>query len=128
MITDTELFVIRKAIQNLQTIGCKVGIVDKDGNIYGGFKLAPLVEEPRKRAAPIHKRGTLSNYLDPYLTLLTEAGDVIDVPMCPLFENTSKLNSAISAYMCNHYGKGSSKSETLVKQDAIRVYRLKGTP
>jgi hypothetical protein len=128
MITDIELLVIRKAIQNLQTIGCKVGVVDKDGNVYGGFKLSPIDDAKRKRAAPVHARGTISGYLDPFLTLLTEEGDVIDVPMSPLFENTSKLNSAISAYMCNHYGKGSSKSETLAKQNAIRVYRLKGTP
>lgn len=127
MITDVELLVIRKALQNLQTIGCKVGIVDKDGNGYGGFSLVPMGEVKRKRAAPMHKRGTISGYLEPYLGLLTDVGDVIDVPMSALFENTSKLNSAISAYMCNHYGKGSSKTETLVKQDAVRVYRLEGT-
>lgn len=127
MITDVELLVIRKAIQNLHTIGCKVGVVDKDGNIYGGFKLAPMVEENRKCAAPIHKRGTLSNYLDPYLSLLTDAGDVIDVPMSPLFETTSKLNSAISAYMCNHYGKGTCKVEAQPELKAVRVYRLEGT-
>lgn len=127
MLTDIELLVIRKAIHNLQTIGCKVGVVDKDGNIHGGFRLAPLVEENRKRAAPIHKRGTLSNYLDPYLSLLTDAGDVIDVPMSPLFETTSKLNSAISAYMCNHYGKGTCKVEAQPDLKAVRVYRLEGT-
>ena len=127
MITDMELMVIRKAIHNLHTIGCKVGIVDKDGNQYGGFKLAPLVEEPRKRAAPIHRRGTISGYLEPFLSLLTDAGDVIDVPMSPLFENTSKLNSAISAYMCNHYGKGTCRVEAQLDLKSVRVYRLEGT-
>lgn len=127
MITDVELLVIRKAIQNLHTIGCKVGIVDKDGNGYGGFSLAPVGEVKRKRAAPMHKRGTISGYLEPYLGLLTEAGDVIDVPISPLFESTSKLNSAISAYMCNHYGKGTGKVEALADQSGVRVYRLEGT-
>jgi hypothetical protein len=127
MITDTELFVIRKAISNLQTIGCKVGIVDKDGNGYGGFSLVPAGEPKRKRAAPMHKRGTISGYLEPYLSLLTDEGDVIDVPMSPLFENTSKLNSAISAYMCNHYGKGTGRVEAQPDLKSVRVYRLEGT-
>jgi hypothetical protein len=127
MITDVELLVIRKAIQNLQTIGCNVGVVDKDGNSYGGFSLMPIGEVKRKRAAPVHKRGTISGYLDPYLSLLTDVGDVIDVPMSPLFENTSKLNSAISAYMCNHYGKGTVKVEAQSELKAVRVYRLEGT-
>jgi len=127
MITVQELLVIRKAIQNLQTIGCKVGVVDKEGNQYGGFKLTSLTEEPRKRAAPVHKRGTISGYLEPYLSLLTDEGDVIDVPMSPLFENTSKLNSAISAYMCNHYGKGTGRVEAQPDLKSVRVYRLEGT-
>ena len=127
MITDVELLVIRKAIHNLQTIGCKVGVVDKDGNGYGGFSLTPEGEPKRKRAAPAHKRGTISGYLEPFLSLLTDAGDVIDVPMSPLFENTSKLNGAISAYMCNHYGKGTVKVEAQPEQNAVRVYRLEGT-
>ena len=127
MITDIELLVIRKAIHNLQTIGCKVGVVDKDGNGYGGFSLMPVGDPKRKRAAPVHKRGTISGYLEPYLSLLTDAGDVIDVPMSPLFENTSKLNGAISAYMCNHYGKGTVKVEAQPEQNAVRVYRLEGT-
>jgi hypothetical protein len=127
MINPSERLVIEKAIRNLQLIGCKVGIVDKEGNQYGGFSLVPAGEPKRKRAAPIHARGTISGYLDPYLSLLTDAGDVIDVPMCPLFENTSKLNSAISAYMCNHYGKGTVKVEAQPDLKAVRVYRLEGT-
>lgn len=127
MITDVELLVIRKAIQNLQTIGCKVGVVDKDGNEYGGFKLAPLVEEKKRTRAPLkYKRGTISNHLAPYLSLLTEAGDVIDVPFDPLFETPSKLNSSIAAYMCNNYGKGSHTTLTLNEQKVVRVYRLEG--
>jgi hypothetical protein len=124
MITDVELLVIRKAIQNLHTIGCNIGIRDKYGNEYGGFKLSPIDDAKRKRAAPVHKRGTLSQYLEPYLTLLTDVGDVIDVPMSPLFENTSRLNGAISAYMCNHYGKGTVKVEAQPEQASVRVYRI----
>lgn len=127
MINPSELLVIEKAIRNLQLIGCKVGVVDKDGKAYGGFKLVPVADEKRKRAAPIHARGTISGYLDPFLSLLTDVGDVIDVPMSPLFESTSKLNSAISAYMCNHYGKGTVKVETQPDLKAVRVYRLEGT-
>ena len=127
MISGVELLVIQKALRNLETIGCKVGITDRCNVVYGGFKLVPLVQEKRKRSAPIHARGTISGYLAPYLDLLTESGDVIDVPFDPLFETASKLNSAISAYMCNHYGKGTGKSEAIPDKNVVRVFRLEGT-
>lgn len=126
MTRETELLVIEKAIRNLETIGCKVGILDRYNVSYGGYKLVPMSDEKRKRAAPTYKRGTLSGYLEPFLSLLTDEGDVIDVPMSPLFGTKSKLNSSISAYMCNNYGNKSCRVENVEGSDFVRVFRLKG--
>jgi len=123
----SEQLVIEKALRNLEIIGCKVGIIDAQGNVYGGFDLVPVKEKKvAKRAPSKYPRGTISGYLAPYLDLLTEVGDVIEIPFDPRFETNNMIGS-ISSYMIHRFGKGSCKVETLTEKNTFRTYRIENS-
>ena len=88
---------LKKAISMLNAIGASYAIIDEDGTKHGELNVLRSLA-PRK-----YPRGTLSNYVKPYLENM-KVGDVVPIPIGEFSMND--IRSAAVSWSCYHWGNG----------------------
>jgi hypothetical protein len=110
--------VMKRALANLSTIGCRYAIIDPDGVKHGDLEI--VGKKIRTRSAPIYGMGTLKKYYSPFIEQMT-IGEVVSIP--PGEFTTEKIRGAICSELFRLYGKGNYTTTVNRNKNVVEVLR-----
>lgn len=114
---------IKEALNKLQVTNCsfKVILPNGDEQLHDPHDLLNP-QKPIKRQRKDRPYGELCAYYKPYVEDM-KAGDVVEIPIGPY--TPQELQSAVTAWCCQHWGNGTVTSSKNVDSGMLEVLRLK---
>lgn len=119
--SELQKTILLKALKLLTTAGVRHAVIDFDGVKHGDLEVAEPASG-RQRGPNKTPRGTLLNYVQPYMIKL-EVNEMIEIPGTEEFP-ISRLQSSVSAMACRTWGEGSVMSHKNHTKNTLEVARL----
>jgi hypothetical protein len=119
--SELQKTILLKALKLLTTAGVKHAVIDFDGVKHGDLEVAEPASG-RQRGPNKTPRGTLMNYVQPYMTKL-EVNEMIEIPATEEFP-LSRLQSSVSSLGYRTWGEGSVMSHQNHTNNTLEVARL----
>lgn len=116
---DVQRVQFNKFINVLNGLGAQYKIILPSGEEFGSLEV--VIKKQRKRGENRYPRMAVRNHFLPYVEKLA-VGEAVEIPLGEF--DLIALGSNISAWCCDHWGKGNSTYASCKDKPAIELLRL----
>lgn len=119
--SELQQTLLLKALSMLATCGVQYAVIDFKGTKHGILEVAAPTPK-RTKTAPTTPRGSLKQYVDPWLIDL-QVNQIINIPATEHFD-LGRLQSSVSSTSHRMWGEGSATSHKNWTLNVLEVARL----